>query len=226
MRSAWMIKMTCAYHAAITETKVKKRHVIDPCIGMIVLYLVFWSISLNCILFLISIYERQVVLPWILFWWPCTEWTQIITKYLWEQLQKVAEYFRQFPSQGCSSPLPAPPPDVEQAMKQWEYNEKLAMFMFQVSWLLANVELTKNSHIVKITFITLSLGFVHLGWYARQAWVSDVGSGMLWEGAAWWRWASQASLTTFTAGIFSSLLLKRVYILFFRPASAAVSRLA
>ena len=33
MRSAWMIKMTCAYHAAITETKVKKRHVTDPCIG-------------------------------------------------------------------------------------------------------------------------------------------------------------------------------------------------
>uniref|UniRef100_A0A671WEU2 Mediator complex subunit 12 n=1 Tax=Sparus aurata TaxID=8175 RepID=A0A671WEU2_SPAAU len=91
MRSAWMIKMTCAYHAAITETKVKKRHVIDPCI----------------------------------------EWTQIITKYLWEQLQKVAEYYRQFPSQGCSSPLPATPADVETAMKQWEYNEKLAMFMFQ-----------------------------------------------------------------------------------------------
>uniref|UniRef100_A0A1A8SM95 Mediator of RNA polymerase II transcription, subunit 12 homolog n=1 Tax=Nothobranchius rachovii TaxID=451742 RepID=A0A1A8SM95_9TELE len=91
MRSAWMIKMTCAYHAAITETKVKKRHVIDPCI----------------------------------------EWTQIITKYLWEQLQKVAEFYRQFPSQGCSSPLPTMPADVETAMKQWEYNEKLAMFMFQ-----------------------------------------------------------------------------------------------
>lgn len=60
------------------------------------------------------------------------EWTQIITKYLWEQLQKVAEYYRQFPSQGCSSPLPATPADVETAMKQWEYNEKLAMFMFQV----------------------------------------------------------------------------------------------
>uniref|UniRef100_A0A7N6APD7 Mediator complex subunit Med12 domain-containing protein n=1 Tax=Anabas testudineus TaxID=64144 RepID=A0A7N6APD7_ANATE len=91
MRSAWMIKMTCAYHAAITETKVKKRHVIDPCI----------------------------------------EWTQIITKYLWEQLQKVAEFYRQFPNQGCSSPPPATPADVETAMKQWEYNEKLAMFMFQ-----------------------------------------------------------------------------------------------
>lgn len=62
----------------------------------------------------------------------CIEWTQIITKYLWEQLQKVAEFYRQFPSQGCSSPLPANPPDVETAMKQWEYNEKLAMFMFQV----------------------------------------------------------------------------------------------
>uniref|UniRef100_A0A8C4ER35 Mediator complex subunit 12 n=1 Tax=Dicentrarchus labrax TaxID=13489 RepID=A0A8C4ER35_DICLA len=91
MRSAWMIKMTCAYHAAITETKVKKRHVIDPCI----------------------------------------EWTQIITKYLCEQLQKVADFYRQYPSQGCSSPLPATPADVETAMKQWEYNEKLAMFMFQ-----------------------------------------------------------------------------------------------
>uniref|UniRef100_A0A6Q2Y7J9 Mediator complex subunit Med12 domain-containing protein n=1 Tax=Esox lucius TaxID=8010 RepID=A0A6Q2Y7J9_ESOLU len=91
MRSAWMIKMTCAYHAAITETKVKKRHVIDPCI----------------------------------------EWTQIITKYLWEQLQKVAEFYRQSPSQGCGSPLPATPAEVDTAMKQWEYNEKLAMFMFQ-----------------------------------------------------------------------------------------------
>lgn len=40
MRSAWMIKMTCAYHAAITETKVKKRHVIDPCIGEQVIWLI------------------------------------------------------------------------------------------------------------------------------------------------------------------------------------------
>lgn len=60
------------------------------------------------------------------------EWTQIITKYLLEQLQKVAEFYRQSPSQGCGSPLPAPPAEVETAMKQWEYNEKLAMFMFQV----------------------------------------------------------------------------------------------
>lgn len=66
-------------------------------------------------------------------WFVCVEWTQIITKYLWEQLQKVAEFYRQFPSQGCSSPLPATPADVDTAMKQWEYNEKLAMFMFQVS---------------------------------------------------------------------------------------------
>ncbi|RXM91078.1 Mediator of RNA polymerase II transcription subunit 12 [Acipenser ruthenus] len=93
MRAAWLIKMTCAYYAAITETKVKKRHVIDPCI----------------------------------------EWTQIITKYLWEQLQKVAEFYRQSSSQGCGSPLPATPVEVETAMKQWEYNEKLAMFMFQYS---------------------------------------------------------------------------------------------
>lgn len=42
MRSAWMIKMTCAYHAAITETKVKKRHVIDPCIGEHIINLHFF----------------------------------------------------------------------------------------------------------------------------------------------------------------------------------------
>uniref|UniRef100_A0A7N9ANR1 Mediator complex subunit 12 n=1 Tax=Mastacembelus armatus TaxID=205130 RepID=A0A7N9ANR1_9TELE len=92
MRSAWMIKMTCAYHAAITETKVKKKHVIDPCIGK-------------------QIMSRKQLDVF--------------------QLQKVAEFYRQFPSQGCSSPLPATPADVETAMKQWEYNEKLAMFMFQ-----------------------------------------------------------------------------------------------
>ncbi|KAJ1196557.1 hypothetical protein NDU88_000425, partial [Pleurodeles waltl] len=91
MRAAWLIKMTCAYYAAITETKVKKRHVIDPFI----------------------------------------EWTQIITKYLWEQLQKIAEYYRQQSSPGCVSPSGPVPPEVEQALKQWEYNERLAMFMFQ-----------------------------------------------------------------------------------------------
>ena len=32
MRAAWLIKMTCAYYAAISETKVKKRH-IDPFTG-------------------------------------------------------------------------------------------------------------------------------------------------------------------------------------------------
>lgn len=66
------------------------------------------------------------------FYLGSAEWTQIITKYLWEQLQKVAEFYRQSPNQSCGSPLPAPPAEVETAMKQWEYNEKLAMFMFQV----------------------------------------------------------------------------------------------
>uniref|UniRef100_A0A8C0L5U1 Mediator complex subunit 12 n=1 Tax=Canis lupus dingo TaxID=286419 RepID=A0A8C0L5U1_CANLU len=93
MRAAWLIKMTCAYYAAITETKVKKRHVIDPFM----------------------------------------EWTQIITKYLWEQLQKMAEYYRPGPtgSGGCGSTIGPLPHDIEVAIRQWDYNEKLAMFMFQ-----------------------------------------------------------------------------------------------
>uniref|UniRef100_A0A452H3B1 Mediator complex subunit Med12 domain-containing protein n=1 Tax=Gopherus agassizii TaxID=38772 RepID=A0A452H3B1_9SAUR len=91
MRAAWLIKMTCAYYAAITETKVKKRHVIDPFI----------------------------------------EWTQIITKYLSEQLQRISEFYRQLSGQGCGSPSGPMPQEVEHALKQWDYNEKLAMFMFQ-----------------------------------------------------------------------------------------------
>lgn len=140
MRSAWMIKMTCAYHAAITETKVKKRHVIDPCIGEHVTWVFSvsrdhlakrYNFTFHSILWhhVLDILAAVKVISLCV----CIEWTQIITKYLWEQLQKVAEFYRQFPSQGCSSPLPANPPDVETAMKQWEYNEKLAMFMFQVS---------------------------------------------------------------------------------------------
>jgi len=36
-------------------------------------------------------------------------------------------------SSAGDGPVPVPP-DVEQAMKQWEYNEKLAFHMFQVTF--------------------------------------------------------------------------------------------
>lgn len=133
MRSAWMIKMTCAYHAAITETKVKKRHVIDPCIGEKVTFCLEVFILPVIVMAFICFDKLDFCgCDFLVFLCTFVEWTQIITKYLWEQLQKVAEFYRQFPSQGCSSPLPAMPADVDTAMKQWEYNEKLAMFMFQV----------------------------------------------------------------------------------------------
>uniref|UniRef100_A0A8C7V188 Mediator complex subunit 12 n=1 Tax=Oncorhynchus mykiss TaxID=8022 RepID=A0A8C7V188_ONCMY len=140
MRSAWMIKMTCAYHAAITETKVKKRHVIDPCI----------------------------------------EWTQIITKYLWEQLQKVAEFYRQSPSQGCGSPLPATSAEVDTAMKQWEYNEKLAMFMFQdgmldrhefLTWVLECSEKVRPGE-DELLKLLLPLLLQYLGEFVQSAYLS------------------------------------------------------
>ncbi|XP_064830087.1 mediator of RNA polymerase II transcription subunit 12-like [Oncorhynchus masou masou] len=140
MRSAWMIKMTCAYHAAITETKVKKRHVIDPCI----------------------------------------EWTQIITKYLWEQLQKVAEFYHQSSSQGCGSPLPATSAEVDTAMKQWEYNEKLAMFMFQdgmldrhefLTWVLECSEKVRPGE-DEILKLLLPLLLQYLGEFVQSAYLS------------------------------------------------------
>lgn len=63
---------------------------------------------------------------------PFLEWTQIITKFLWEQLQKIADFHRQLLAQACGSPSSIMPQEVEHSVKQWDYNEKLAMFMFQV----------------------------------------------------------------------------------------------
>ncbi|NXG58703.1 MD12L protein, partial [Hemiprocne comata] len=89
LRAAWLVKMTCAYYAAISEAKIKKRQATDPNI----------------------------------------EWTQIITRYLREQLAKVAEFYHVTSSPGSSSVVM--PQDMEQALKQWEYNEKLSFYMFQ-----------------------------------------------------------------------------------------------
>lgn len=61
------------------------------------------------------------------------EWTQISTRYLREQLAKISDFYHLASSAG-DGPVPVPP-DVEQAMRQWEYNEKLAFHMFQVSFL-------------------------------------------------------------------------------------------
>ncbi|NXC41533.1 MD12L protein, partial [Penelope pileata] len=89
LRAVWLIKMTCAYYAAISEAKIKKRQATDPNI----------------------------------------EWTQIITRYLREQLAKVAEFYHVTSSQGTSSAVM--PQEMEQALKQWDYNEKLSFYMFQ-----------------------------------------------------------------------------------------------
>ncbi|KAM9696029.1 mediator of RNA polymerase II transcription subunit 12-like protein isoform 7-T9 [Dama dama] len=60
---------------------------------------------------------------------PNLEWTQISTRYLREQLAKISDFYHLASSAG-DGPVPVPP-DVEQAMRQWEYNEKLAFHMFQ-----------------------------------------------------------------------------------------------
>ncbi|XP_040610320.1 mediator of RNA polymerase II transcription subunit 12-like protein isoform X6 [Mesocricetus auratus] len=60
---------------------------------------------------------------------PNLEWTQISTRYLREQLVKISDFYHMASSTG-DGPVPVPP-EVEQAMKQWEYNEKLAFHMFQ-----------------------------------------------------------------------------------------------
>lgn len=46
----------------------------------------------------------------------------------------MAEYYRPGPtgSGGCGSTIGPLPHDIEVAIRQWDYNEKLAMFMFQV----------------------------------------------------------------------------------------------
>uniref|UniRef100_A0A8C5YGC0 Mediator complex subunit 12L n=1 Tax=Microcebus murinus TaxID=30608 RepID=A0A8C5YGC0_MICMU len=63
---------------------------------------------------------------------PNLEWTQISTRYLREQLAKISDFYHMASNMG-DGPVPVPP-EVEQAMKQWEYNEKLAFHMFQVTF--------------------------------------------------------------------------------------------
>ena len=46
----------------------------------------------------------------------------------------MADFHRQVLTQTCGSPSALMPQEVENAVKQWDYNEKLAMFMFQVRW--------------------------------------------------------------------------------------------
>ncbi|XP_045440042.1 mediator of RNA polymerase II transcription subunit 12-like protein isoform X2 [Pipistrellus kuhlii] len=60
---------------------------------------------------------------------PNLEWTQISTRYLREQLAKISDFYHMASSMG-DGPVPVPP-DVEQTLKQWEYNAKLAFHMFQ-----------------------------------------------------------------------------------------------
>ncbi|XP_075412059.1 mediator of RNA polymerase II transcription subunit 12-like protein isoform X1 [Tenrec ecaudatus] len=60
---------------------------------------------------------------------PNLEWTQISTRYLREQLAKISDFYHMASGAG-DAPTPVPP-EVEQAMKQWDYNEKLAFHMFQ-----------------------------------------------------------------------------------------------
>lgn len=71
------------------------------------------------------------VWKWIFFFFNA-EWTQISTRYLREQLAKISDFYHMASSTG-DGPVPVPP-DVEQAMRQWEYNEKLAFHMFQVTF--------------------------------------------------------------------------------------------
>lgn len=59
------------------------------------------------------------------------EWTQISTRYLREQLVKISDFYHL--ASGAGAGPVSVPPDVEQALKQWEYNAKLAFHMLQVT---------------------------------------------------------------------------------------------
>ena len=66
----------------------------------------------------------------------------------------MAEYYRPGPSGsgGCGSTIGPLPHDVEVAIRQWDYNEKLAMFMFQVGrrHVVWDVGLSLTSHSASI----------------------------------------------------------------------------
>ena len=57
---------------------------------------------------------------------PCVNWTQTITKFLKEQLNKRAEFYTTATS---AMALHRPPPEVDLANKQWEYVVRLSEWM-------------------------------------------------------------------------------------------------
>ncbi|XP_077146875.1 mediator of RNA polymerase II transcription subunit 12-like protein [Ranitomeya variabilis] len=138
LRAAWLVKMTCAYYAAISEAKIKKRQSTDPNI----------------------------------------EWTQILTKYLRDQLVKIADFYHANSSQ-CNTAL-AVTQDMEQALKQWEYTEKLAFYMFQegllerheyLTWML---EVLEKAHPLddELLKILLPLVLQHSEEFVQSAYLS------------------------------------------------------
>ncbi|GAB6019774.1 hypothetical protein CHUAL_001322 [Chamberlinius hualienensis] len=111
IRAAWFIKMTSAYTVAISEAKMKKRQLTDP----------------------------------------SQEWTQTLTRFLREQLHKVADYYRSGNDTSSSSSSSSGSgsvgsgggtttsgvssgnftPEVDLALKQWNYCTQLARYLFE-----------------------------------------------------------------------------------------------
>lgn len=90
---------------------------------------VVWFIKMICVYYVV-IFEIKVKKRYVDFF---MEWIQIIIKYLWEQLQKMVEYYWLgfVGSGGCGFMIGFLFYDVEVVIWQWDYIEKLVMFMFQ-----------------------------------------------------------------------------------------------
>ncbi|CAG5131136.1 unnamed protein product, partial [Candidula unifasciata] len=102
----------------------------------------------------------------------CMDWTQALTKFLKDQLQKIQDYFTETSSTPMTTPfLLAPSPntskvDLDQAMKNWAYCTRFANHMYEenlfdrhefLSWLIELPDKMKQADDVVLKLILVQL---------------------------------------------------------------------
>lgn len=129
-----LLAAQCAGSTSTHTEELERKHVFTTVLAHAQAFF-FFNVTLLFYKYILKIIrkgEKKLIFIPHVYVFLGAEWTHISTRYLREQLAKISDFYHLASSSG-DGPVPVPP-DVEQAMKQWEYNEKLAFHMFQVTF--------------------------------------------------------------------------------------------
>lgn len=66
-------------------------------------------------------------------YWLLLDWTHAITKYLRDQLNKIADFYQSHLGITSTQHQQRMTPEMEQALKQWNYTVRLSQWLYEVS---------------------------------------------------------------------------------------------